>query len=156
MNHERLAHTSEDDWPLPPQIPQARLPGERATACWRVIVGLGRLQGAVRTHAVDGLRQMLRQHREQLIDRQAGLARHLLQLLVAERGAQLVGRDRQVGAIAEPGGHLAAEATLLQLLPAMNGRHAGDNAVREAFAGALMAQLSAFYAGRKEPPEDVL
>jgi hypothetical protein len=41
--------------------------------------------------------------------------RHLLDLIAAEGGSKLVGRNRQVRAAAEPRLHLIAEATLLQL-----------------------------------------
>src|SRR5258705_10762139 len=94
---------------LPPDISQARLVRQRAA-----LAAVRLLQRAVRAHPIDGPGQVLREHREQLVDRQTGGLSHLLQLLVAERGAQLVRRDRAVLAIAEPGGDFAPMASLLQ------------------------------------------
>src|SRR4029077_7403729 len=59
-------------------------------------------QCAVRTHVVDGARQMLRQFGEQLIDRQAKLGGQLSQMLIAERVLEVIDRARQGLAVAEP------------------------------------------------------
>src|SRR5689334_15703953 len=59
---------------------------------------------------------MPRQLAKQLIDRQAELGGQLSQILIAECVLELIDRDRQVLAVAQPRGHLRPEPRLLQLL----------------------------------------
>src|SRR5581483_3236228 len=75
-----------------------------------------RAQLAVRARLVDRRRQMVGQKLEHLIGRHAEFRRQLLHALLAKRGAQLLGRHRQISAVAEPRLHLRAEAALLQLI----------------------------------------
>src|SRR5262249_24394590 len=58
---------------------------------------------------------MRAQHIERLVDGQPEMAGQLADLLVAQRIAQLIRADRQIGAAAEPRRDLVAEAALLQL-----------------------------------------
>src|ERR1051326_5734162 len=50
-----------------------------------LVLVLRLLERSVRARVIDCLRQVLREHLEEVIDRQPGRARNLLQLLVAER-----------------------------------------------------------------------
>ena len=61
------------------------------------------LQRPVRAQLVDRRRQMLGQLVEQLVDRNAERLPNLADGVVAQRLAELVDRDGQIGAVAEPG-----------------------------------------------------
>ena len=64
---------------------------------------------------VDGRRQLMRQYLGELIDRDVEPRSQLPDRVAPEHLLQLLGRDRQVLAIADPGFDLIAEAGLLQL-----------------------------------------
>ena len=66
---------------------------------------------------VDGGRELLRQHLGQLIDRNTEARRKLLDGVAAEHLLQLLRRNRQVLAVADPGFDLVAEARLLPCPP---------------------------------------
>src|SRR4029077_18090534 len=74
---------------------------------------------------IDRQRQLVRQYLRQLVDRDVVLGGELLDAVASEHLTQLIGRDRQVLAIADPGFDLIAEAGLLQL---------GDDRVKPALA----------------------
>src|SRR5262249_18802117 len=92
------------------------IPGFRAARSSGLQLLRGRLQPSVRARLIDRRRQVLGEDVERLVDRQAEVRSQLPHLLVAERGAELVGRDRHVGPAAEPGLHLRTEPALLQLI----------------------------------------
>jgi hypothetical protein len=59
---------------------------------------------------------MIRQQFERGVRIDPEMLRKLSDMIVAERGAKLVGRYRQICAVAKPGLHLRAESALLQLV----------------------------------------
>jgi hypothetical protein len=72
-------------------------------------------QLAVRTGAIHGLGKLLRQNPGELIDRDVEPRRQLLDGVAAEHLLQLLGRNRQVLAVSDPGFDQIAEARLLEL-----------------------------------------
>src|SRR3954447_1188150 len=74
--------------------------------------GMGQM--ALRACLVDRLGQLLGQDLAELVNRDVVARRELADGVVAEHGAKLVGRDRQVLAVTEPGFDLIAEARLLE------------------------------------------
>jgi hypothetical protein len=70
----------------------------------------------VRARLIDRFRQIFREHVERLIDRHAQRAGDLLQLLVVQRGAQLLLADGNILSVRKPGRDLLVEARLLQLV----------------------------------------
>ena len=66
-------------------------------------------QSSIRAHAIHRVGEVLRQHRKNLVGRQANGVGELLDKRIAERITDLLGADWQVGSIAEPGSDLAAE-----------------------------------------------
>ena len=69
----------------------------------------------VRGHAVDRVRQVLTELRQEIMRLHAGLARHALHPILAKHGLQLLRRHRLVLAVADPGLCDVAEASLLEL-----------------------------------------
>src|SRR3974377_1651928 len=91
-----------------------RLPGARPhnRACWKAIrlsMTRGLDQSSIGAHAIHRVGEVLRQHRKNLVGRQANGVGELLDKRIAERLTVLLGADRRVGSIAEPGSDLAAE-----------------------------------------------
>src|SRR3974390_3501770 len=91
-----------------------RLPGARPRnrAFWkafRLSMTRGLDQSSIGAHAIHRVGEVLRQHRKNLVGRQADGVGQLLNKGVAERITDLLGADRQVGSIAEPGSDLASE-----------------------------------------------
>src|SRR5258705_10114550 len=83
-------------------------PGAPRESAWRLSrTGIppsgGVRQPAVRAGMVDGGRELLRQHLGKLVDRNVEARRELLDGVAAEHLLQLLGRNRQVLAVADPG-----------------------------------------------------
>src|SRR6478609_5167635 len=89
------------------------------TGGWRIPLepapsgGVGQMP--LRACLVHGLGQFLGQNLAELVDRDVVARRKLPNRVAAEHRAELVGRDRQVLAVAEPGFDLVTEAGLLEL-----------------------------------------
>jgi len=82
----------------------------------RYLQASGRMRElAVRTGLIHGLGKLLRQNLGELIDRDVEPRRQLLDGVAAQHLLQLLGRDRQVLAVSDPGFDLIAEARLLEL-----------------------------------------
>ena len=72
-------------------------------------------QLAVGTRFVDGVRKLMRENLGDLIDGDIVFGRELLDDIAAQHLLELLGRNRQVPAVADPGLHLIAETGLLKL-----------------------------------------
>src|SRR5271166_847054 len=72
-------------------------------------------QLAVGARLVHGERQLVRQHLRHLVDRNVVFGGDLPDRVVAEHLLELVGSDREILAVADPGFDLVAEAGLLEL-----------------------------------------
>jgi hypothetical protein len=98
---------------------------ERERACGKLIAPPHRdfasnflflLDLPVRTRLIDRVRQIFSEHVERLIHRHAQRTGDLLQVLVVQRGAQLLLGDRHILSVRKPGGDLLVEARLLQFV----------------------------------------
>src|SRR6266700_7346545 len=72
-------------------------------------------EATVRTGVIHGQRELVCQYLTQLVDRDVVLGGELLDGVAPQHLAQLIGRDRQVLTVADPGFDLIAKASPLQL-----------------------------------------
>jgi len=72
-------------------------------------------QRSLWTRLIDGVRKMIRQQLERSVRIDAEMLCELSDVIVAQRGAELVGRHRQICTAAKPGLHLGPKSALLQL-----------------------------------------